>query len=269
VATITGQRARSILPTPDTPGCVTGLSRTAAEAAWRAVVPAVAGTPHVRISRDGGRTYPARRARPLPADAPDQPCTVAVYDPASATGRMLALDLDPARGDVEDQAAELVQLLECLGARYVADVSPSGGRHVYILFADQLPWLELRDVARALSQRLPVVDPAPMSSLGGQISPPGAGGGPATEPERTLSRFGEGQARCPGWVAGSLACDLVLADALFAIWRPAGTAAGRCFGSAPWRSRPFVTIRLAFQAIKPSRNEASTLTKSARREGTT
>ena len=29
-------------------------------------------------------------------------------------------------------------------------------------------------MARALSQRFPAVDPAPMSSLGGQISPPGA-----------------------------------------------------------------------------------------------
>ena len=182
MATVTGGRtARSALPPCDTPGVATanpgnpdGLSRDAAEAVWRTVTPSIAGTPHVRISRDGGRTYPARHARPLPADPPGQPCTVPVYDPAPGTGRMLALDLDPARGDVEDQAAELVQLLERLGARHVADVAPSGGRHVYVLFAAPLPWRELRDVARALSQRLPVVDPAPMSSLGGQISPPGA-----------------------------------------------------------------------------------------------
>ena len=56
----------------------------------------------------------------------------------------------------------------------LADVSPSGGRHVFILFAAALPWLELRDVARALALRFPSIDPAPMSSLGGQISPPGA-----------------------------------------------------------------------------------------------
>ena len=62
-----------------------------------AVTPSIAGTSHVRISKDGGRTYPARHARPLPAEPPGQPCTVPVYDPASATGRMLALDLDPAR----------------------------------------------------------------------------------------------------------------------------------------------------------------------------
>ena len=79
-----------------------------AEAAWHAATAVIAGTPHVRISRDGGRTYPARHARPLPADSPGQPCTVPVYDPGSATGRMLALDLDPAPGrSPADPAAQV------------------------------------------------------------------------------------------------------------------------------------------------------------------
>ncbi len=178
MATITGQRARSTLPPADTP-CVIhpdpdSLLRAAAEAAWRSVTPSIAGTPHVRISRDGGRTYPARHARPLPADPPDQPCTVPVYDPGAAAGRMLAIDLDVSRGDVDHQAAELGQLLERLGAGYVADVSPSGGRHVYVLFAAALPWRELRDLGRALALRFPSIDTAPMASLGGQISPPGS-----------------------------------------------------------------------------------------------
>ena len=182
MVTLTGGRTvRSTLPPCDTPGVAPAnprsrdsLPRAGAEAAWRAVTPLIAGTPHVRISRDGGRTYPARYAGPLPADPPDQPCTVPVYDPASGTGRMLALDLDPARGDVDRQAAELVQLLEHHGARVLADVSPSGGRHLFVLFSAPLPWRELRDAARAFAQRHPAVDPAPMSSLGGQISPPGA-----------------------------------------------------------------------------------------------
>jgi hypothetical protein len=156
---------------------------------------AIAGTPHVRVSRDGGRTYPARHARRLPADPPDQPSTVPVYDPATGTGRMLALDLDPARAgrDVDDAAVEyrhehravpadevraqaeaLAGLVARCGGQVLADVSPSGGRHVYVLFAAPLPWLELRDLARAISLRYPAVDPAPMSGLGGQISPPGA-----------------------------------------------------------------------------------------------
>ncbi len=118
-----------------------------------------------------------------------------VYDPATGTGRMLALDLDPGRpgGDVHDgavqhdhelrraragmvraQAEALTGLVARSGGQVLADVSPSGGRHVFILFAAALPWRELRDVARALALRFPSIDTAPMSSLGGQISPPGA-----------------------------------------------------------------------------------------------
>ena len=96
-----------------------------------------------------------------------------VYDPGSATGRLLALDLDAARGDAGRQAAELGQLLTRHGARYTADVSP-GGVHLYVLFAAPLPWLELRDLCRALALRFPAIDSAPMASLGGQIAPPGS-----------------------------------------------------------------------------------------------
>ena len=60
------------------------------------------------------------------------------------------------------------------GGQVLPDVAPSGGRHVFVVFAAALPWLELRDVARALALRFPSVDTAPMSSLGGQISPPGS-----------------------------------------------------------------------------------------------
>jgi hypothetical protein len=95
---------------------------------------------------------------------------------------MLALDLDPARGrgaaepaaQVSTQADAIARLLACLGGRCVTDVAPSGGRHVLILFVAALPWRELRDLARAMALRFPVVDVAPMSSLGGQISPPGS-----------------------------------------------------------------------------------------------
>jgi DNA-binding transcriptional ArsR family regulator len=178
VATLTGQRARSTLPPADTPGVFhpvpDGSARDSAVAAWRSVVPALAGTPHVRVSRDGGRTYPAKHARPLPAHPPDQPCTIPVYDPGSAAGRMLVLDLDASRGEVEHQAAELGQLLGRFGARYLADQSASGGEHVYITFSSPLPWCELRDLCRAIALRFPAIDPAPMSSMGAQISPPGS-----------------------------------------------------------------------------------------------
>jgi hypothetical protein len=60
------------------------------------------------------------------------------------------------------------------GGQVLADVSPSGGRHLFILFAAPLPWSELRDLCRAIALRFPAVDPAPMCSLSGQISPPGS-----------------------------------------------------------------------------------------------
>ena len=203
MATITGQRARSTLPACDTPGAENTRSGGSgsvpradlAAAAWHAVTSSIAGTPHVRISRDGGRTYPARHARRLPAESPGQPCTVPVYDPATGTGRMLALDLDQGRADrdvhgaavghrrerhavlaaeVCAQAEALADLVARCGGRVLADVSPSGGRHVFVVFAAALPWLELREVARALALRFPSIDTSPMSSLGGQISPPGS-----------------------------------------------------------------------------------------------
>ena len=187
MATVTGQRDSSTLPLADTPGvdfahapcnlaCPDAYDPAqSARLAWGVVTAALAGTPHVRLSFNGGRTYPARHTRRLPAEPPEaHPCTIPVYDPGSASGRLLALDLDPALGDVDHQAAALGQLLERLGVRYVADVASSGGRHVLVPFAAALPWRELRDLCRAVVLRFPAVDPAPMASLGGQISPPGS-----------------------------------------------------------------------------------------------
>ena len=189
MATITGQRARSTLPARDTPRDAEPISAhddlaesaQSARSAWRSVTPRLAGTPHVRISKDGARTYPARHARPLPADPPDQPSTVPVYEPATGTGRLLALDLDLSRVHQADPAAEVATQAEALaelvtrcGGQVLADVSPGGGRHVFVVFAAALPWRELRDMTRALALRFPAIDPAPMSSLGGQISPPGS-----------------------------------------------------------------------------------------------
>ena len=90
--------------------------------------------------------------------------------PGSARGRGAA---DPAV-QVSAEADAIARLLAGLGGRCVTDVAPGGGRHVYVLFAAPLPWRELRDLARAMALRFPSVDVAPMSSLGGQISPPGS-----------------------------------------------------------------------------------------------
>ena len=93
VATITGQRASSPLPDRDTPRDARRFSprhdglphadQTAqsARAAWRSVAPWLAGTPHVRVSRDGGRTFPARSLPSLPASRPRWLSTIPLREP--------------------------------------------------------------------------------------------------------------------------------------------------------------------------------------------
>ena len=147
-------------------------------------MPGLAGAPRMRVSRDGGRTYPRRYEQALAAGNPGQPVTVPVYDAAAETGRLIAGDFDTGRaraagaddpaGLVAAEAAGFAGLITGLGGRCITDVSPSGGRHVLVLFAGALPWRELRDVARALAYRYVSFDPAPMAGPGGQIRPPGS-----------------------------------------------------------------------------------------------
>ncbi len=153
-----------------------------ADAAWRALVPSLAGAPRMRVSRDGGRTYTRRHEQALSADNPRQPATVPVYDADAGTGRLLVADFDTTRADapgdrvgqVTAEAAQFADMIARLGGRVITDMSPSGGRHVLVPFAAPLPWQELRDLARALARRFRTLDPAPMAGPGGQIRPPGA-----------------------------------------------------------------------------------------------
>ena len=63
------------------------------------------------------------------------------------------------------QALAIAELVARCGGQVLADVAPTGGRHIYVLFAAALPWRELRDLCRAMALRFPSIDPAPMSSL--------------------------------------------------------------------------------------------------------
>ena len=47
---------------------------------------------------------------------------------------------------VAAQAAALAELVARRGGQVLADGPPSGGRHVFVLFAAALPWRELRDL---------------------------------------------------------------------------------------------------------------------------
>ena len=89
-------------------------------------------------------------------------------------GRCCPDDRQRGAAEVAAQAAAIAELVARCGGQVLADVAPTGGRHVYILFAAALPWRELRDLCRAIALRFPAVDPAPMCSSAARSRPPGS-----------------------------------------------------------------------------------------------
>ncbi|WP_189243721.1 hypothetical protein [Planobispora rosea] len=160
-------------------------------------MPLLAGRWRVRLSPDGGHTFPdgrhTRPLAPLRPQLPSRPATISVYDD-TGHGRLIVTDHDVKRAlppgitpdiaspqqraqaiaRITAEADAVVALITRCGGRAIVDVSPSGGRHVYIRWARALPWRELRRITRALARRFPTIDTAPMSGPAGQIRPPGA-----------------------------------------------------------------------------------------------
>jgi DNA-binding transcriptional ArsR family regulator len=95
-----------------------------------------------------------------------------------ASARCLAADFDVSRGgrhQVDRDTAAFAELIEVCGGRSFADVSPNGGRHVYVLWTRPRPLVEIRPLIRALCAFFPSLDPAPMlNPAAGCIRPPGA-----------------------------------------------------------------------------------------------
>lgn len=143
---------------------------------WREFAPALAGRPRVRVSRDGGRTYGGRGSR-LTTRLPDWPAAVCLYD-HDGSARVLAVDLDVSRGGVGQVLADtdrLCRLLERVGARFLVDESPTGGRHVWVPLGRPRPAAALQRVLRALAGLLPSLDLVPMSNPAtGCLRPPGS-----------------------------------------------------------------------------------------------
>lgn len=131
----------------------------------------------MRVSRDGGRSYPRSRERALTGTLPDQPAAVRVFDD-DGEARCLVADLDVARAgqaQVDQDAARLLGLLGRCGGRAFTDRSPTGGRHVYLPLAVPVTYDQVRAVAYALAVLLPSLDIAPVVNLrSGCIRPPGA-----------------------------------------------------------------------------------------------
>ncbi|HEY1818359.1 MAG TPA: hypothetical protein VGG83_00390 [Trebonia sp.] len=147
------------------------------ERAWALLAPAIAGRARVRVSRDGGRSYPAGCEQALTAVLPSRPAAVLLFD-EDASARCLAADFDVSRGgrhQVDRDTAAFAELIEVCGGRSFADVSPNGGRHVYVLWTRPRPLTEIRPLIRALCAFFPSLDPAPMlNPAAGCIRPPGA-----------------------------------------------------------------------------------------------
>ncbi|WP_227878812.1 winged helix-turn-helix domain-containing protein [Arthrobacter dokdonensis] len=123
--------------------------------------------------------YPRPRSAPPPISRalPFRPVAVMVHgvDGSVAT---LCLDLDTSKAlqaVVDADAAAIGALLGACGLRFVADHSPSGGRHLYVPLAERLPAGEARELVEALGARFPSLDAGPHQNVtDGCIRPPGS-----------------------------------------------------------------------------------------------
>ncbi|MDQ3157305.1 MAG: MarR family transcriptional regulator [Actinomycetota bacterium] len=151
--------------------------RGAAEDAWRGLAAGISGRQRVRLSRDGGKTYPRRYERQITDKLPNQPAAVLIYD-TTGCARTFCVDLDSSKGGrdaVERDFRSLSAILSRHGAHFFADRSPNGGIHVYVPLTEPLPFGEAAAAARALAAQTPTMDPMPMLGIdSGCIRPPGA-----------------------------------------------------------------------------------------------
>lgn len=153
-----------------TPSTVT----TDPASAWERLVPLMSAGRPMRLSRDGGRSYPRRYQRTVTAVAPNQPAAIVIYD-NDGCAPLICLDLDASRGDVDADHRALTRLLTRAGLRWFSDHSPNGGRHIYVPLAMPVPFPEASAFVRALTASTPTLDPLPMLGLQqGCIRPPGA-----------------------------------------------------------------------------------------------
>lgn len=148
-----------------------------AEDAWRSLAPVVAGRGRMRVSRDGGKTYPVHRERKITDQLPNQPAAVLIYD-NNGCAHTFCIDLDVSKGGtdaVQRDYRSLTSRLDRIGLPHFADQSPNGGIHIYIPMAEPLPFHDAAGVARALEACTPTLDPMPMFGLtSGCIRPPGS-----------------------------------------------------------------------------------------------
>jgi DNA-binding transcriptional ArsR family regulator len=127
----------------------------------------LAGQPRVRLSRDGGKTYPQRHERNLTETLPTVPAAVRIFGKDGSCSAIF-LDFDSSIAGVDWVEADVRSAQEWLhrcGARWIEDYSPTGGRHLYVPLAKRVPFTEARDLVEALGNRLRTLDKTPHQNL--------------------------------------------------------------------------------------------------------
>ena len=157
-----------MLPAADAAGVSQEPSQTSIAAqAWAALAPLLAGQPRMRLSRDGGKTYPQKHERALTETLPTFPAAVRIFGKdGSCSAIFLDFDSSIAGIDwVESDVKSLQTWLHSCGARWIEDHSPNGGRHVYIPLEKRVAFSEARDVVEALGARYRTLDKSPHQNI--------------------------------------------------------------------------------------------------------
>ncbi|PTT68490.1 MarR family transcriptional regulator [Arthrobacter sp. HMWF013] len=134
---------------------------------WAALAPLLAGQPRMRLSRDAGKTYPQKHERNLTEALPSLPAAVKIFG-KDGTCAAIFLDFDSSVAGLDWVQADVRAVqswLHSVGARWIEDYSPNGGRHVYIPLARRVTFSEARDLVEALGTRYRTLDKTPHQNL--------------------------------------------------------------------------------------------------------
>ncbi|MGC0239553.1 MarR family transcriptional regulator [Arthrobacter sp. SD76] len=135
--------------------------------AWAALAPALAGQPRVRLSKDGGKSYPQKHERNLTETLPSVPAAVRIFG-KDGTCAAIFLDFDSSIAGEDWVHADVRAAqtwLHSVEARWIEDYSPNGGRHIYVPLAQRVTFSEARDLVEALGTRYRTLDKTPHQNL--------------------------------------------------------------------------------------------------------
>jgi hypothetical protein len=152
-------------------------TETVAAQAWAALAALIAGSDFMRFATRAGKYPRPKNAPRITGSLPKRPAAVMIHG-SDGNVATLCLDLDTSKAAqtvVDADAAAISELLTACGLRYVADHSPSGGRHIYVPLTTRLAHEAARELVEALETRFRSLDPGPHQNITeGCIRPPGS-----------------------------------------------------------------------------------------------